>query len=108
MPRARLPGERNLAIVRTFPGGGDLGVRSPSATVPDPRVRLIEGVVSSDHPDDVAPLLRGEVNLRVLNIGRVPRVVEVLLRSPRAARIGPTRDIMRRVTRDAPVDTEGG
>src|SRR5436309_773796 len=67
----------------------------------------MEGIVSSDHPDDVAPLLRGEVNLRVLNIGRVPRVVEVLLRSPGAAGIGPIRDIMGRVSREDPIDKEG-
>src|SRR2546430_17418026 len=67
----------------------------------------MEGIVPSDHPDDVAPLLRGEVNLRVLNIGRVPRVVQVLLRSPSAVGIGPIRDVTGRVGREDPIAKEG-
>src|SRR3989441_12439776 len=107
MSRLRHAGERNLEIVRALHGDGDLGVCPPGITVPYPRVRLIEGVVAADHPDDVAPLLRGEVNLCVLDIGPAPCVVQVLLRSPGAAGIGPIRNVMGRVDREDPIDRGG-
>src|SRR5207247_9432571 len=101
-----LPGEGDLPIVRALHGAGVLRVWAAGTTIPSPGVRLVEGVVASDHPDDVAPFLRGEVDLRVLDIGCVPRVVQVLLRSPGTAGIGPIRDVMGRVSREDPVDKE--